>query len=69
MMSKLKSYDAAYKLEACRRVVDNGESFVNVARALGISKNTVYSRVQQYKVTGVNSFLGSGYLRPNANML
>lgn len=62
-MSKLKSYDGAYKLEVCRRIVDKGESSQQVARELGISKNTVYSWTQQYKASGIHSFPGSGYLR------
>lgn len=68
-MSKLKSYDAAYKLEVCRRIVDNGESSAQVARELGISKNTIYGWAQQYKASGIHSFPGRGYLTPEDESL
>jgi len=57
-------YDPGYKKEVCRRVVEGGESVAKVARELGINENTVHTWKHDYKKSGIDSFPGSGNLRP-----
>jgi len=59
-----KVYDAAYKTEVCRRVVEDGETVPSVCRELGISENTVYTWISRYRKNSVVPFVGSGNIRP-----
>jgi transposase len=60
----MKKYEAEYKREVCKRIVEKGESTAQVARELGISVDTVYTWVSRYRQSGDDSFPGSGNLRP-----
>lgn len=60
----MKKYEAEYKREVCKRIVEKGESTAQVARELGISVDTVYTWVSRYRQSGDGSFPGSGNLRP-----
>ena len=43
-----KNFDQAYKLEICKRVVENKESVAVGAREVGIHANTIYGWVQRF---------------------
>jgi transposase len=57
-------YDAAYKAEVCKRVVDGGESAAALGRELGISENTLYTWVGKYRKSKGAAFVGSGHIKP-----
>ena len=59
-----KVYDAAYKTEVCKRVVDGGEAVAAIGRELGISENTLYTWVSRYRQNGATPFVGSGHIKP-----
>lgn len=42
-------YDATQKLEAVRRVVEDGRSVVEVAREMGVSEGSVFFWVRRYR--------------------
>ncbi|CAA7603436.1 Transposase [Acididesulfobacillus acetoxydans] len=57
-----KNFDQAYKLEICKRVVENKESVAVVAREVGIHENTIYGWVSRYRQNSNKPFVGSGRL-------
>ena len=61
-MSKI--YDAAYKMEVCKRAVDGGEAVAALARELGINENTIYAWVKRYRQNSKTPFVGSGHIKP-----
>lgn len=58
-----KNFDQAYKLEICKRVVENKESVAGVAREVGLHENTVYNWVSRYRQNSSKPFVGSGHVR------
>ncbi|ADY55696.1 transposase IS3/IS911 family protein [Syntrophobotulus glycolicus DSM 8271] len=58
-----KNFDQAYKLEICKRVVENRESVTAVAREVGIYENTVYGWVARYRQNSSKPFVGSGHVK------
>ncbi len=59
-----KNFDQAYKLEICKRVVENKESVAVVAREVGIHANTIYGWVERYHQNSSKPFVGSGHIKP-----
>jgi len=59
-----KVYDAAYKTEVCKRVVEGGETVPAIGRELGISENTLYTWVSRYRKNSISPFVGSGHIKP-----
>lgn len=60
-------YSAEFKEEACKRVIEQGESAAVVARELGMNHNTLHTWLSHYrKRHGVKQtvFPGSGRLSP-----
>ena len=58
-----KEYDTAYKVEVCKRIVENGETAASISRELGISENTVYGWVNRYRQNRETPFVGSGHVK------
>lgn len=58
-----KNFDQAYKLEICKRVVENKESVAVVAREVGIHENTIYGWVARYRQNSSKPFVGSGHIK------
>ena len=58
-----KNFDQAYKLEICKRVVENKESVAAIAREAGIHENTIYSWVSRYRQNNSKPFVGSGHVK------
>jgi transposase len=61
-----KQYDADFKLNTVKLVLEEGKVASQVARDLGISQKTVYGWVAQYKNDPKHPFVGSGNLKPDA---
>jgi len=59
-----KVYGVAYKEEVCQRVVEGGETVSAISRELGISDNTLYTWVSQYRQNNTTPFVGSGRIKP-----
>lgn len=58
-----KTYDAAFKREAIRLVEEQGGKPVSVAKKLGVTNNTMYRWVNEYRQDGNNAFPGKGHLK------
>ena len=59
-----KTYDAAFKREAIRLVEEQGGKPAAVAKKLGITNNTMYRWVNEYRQDGNDAFPGKGHLKP-----
>ena len=59
-------YSNEFKIQAVKRVVDDGVSSAQVARELGININTLREWVKRYKENQDEPFVGSGNLRTEA---
>jgi transposase len=59
-----KRFDKEFKEEAVRLVIDGGKQISETARQLDISPKTLHRWVSDYKEDPVNSFVGSGNLKP-----
>lgn len=58
-------YDKEFKLQAIRMVHEQKRPVAQVARELGLSENTLYRWVSEFKQDGANAFPGSGQLKPD----
>jgi transposase len=65
-MTKQKQYDNDFKLNTVKLVVEEGKPASQVARDLGITPNTLYRWISQYKDDPKHPFVGSGHLKPEA---
>ncbi len=63
-MEMKKSYDIAYKVQVCKRVIEAGELVPTVATELDINENTLYTWVSKYKENKIKPFVGSGNIKP-----
>ena len=59
-------YSNEFKIQAVKRVVEDGVSSAQVARELGININTLREWVKRYKENHDEPFVGSGNLRTEA---
>ena len=55
-----KGYEKAFKLEAVRRVVEEGQSVAAVARDLEISSGSLHRWVRELQQDGAEAFRGKG---------
>ena len=53
-----------FKIEAAKKVVEQGEAQAAVARNLGVTPGQIHRWVADYKENGDTSFPGKGKLRP-----
>src|SRR5665647_1010231 len=60
-----RKYDPEFKKETVRLVVEKGRTAGSVAKDLGISKDTVYGWVKQFKQHQEVAFPGKGRLNPD----
>jgi transposase len=61
MADQRRKFPREFKIEAVRRVIA-GEPAVNVARALDLQPNMLYSWVRQFKTEANEAFRGNGKL-------
>jgi len=59
-----RTYDKEFKENAVKLVLEKGKAKKEVARDLGINKSTLLYWVRQYQEDTINSFPGSGRLKP-----
>ena len=59
-------YSNDFKVQAVKRVIEDGISSAQVARELGININTLREWVRRYKEDQNEPFVGSGNLRTEA---
>lgn len=57
-----RKYPREFKVEAVRRVIEGRETAAEIARALGIQPNMLYSWVRQFKSEANQAFRGNGNL-------
>ena len=62
MADQRRKFSREFKIEAVRRVAEGRETAVEIARALGIQANMLYSWVRQFKNEANEAFRGNGKL-------
>jgi transposase len=60
-----KRYNQEFKCETAKLIVDKGRSVPSVAADMGITEQTLYRWVNQYRKDTTNAFPGSGKLKPS----
>jgi transposase len=58
-----RKYSIEFKIQATKRVVEDGVSSAQVARELGINVNSLRDWVRRYREDTEEPFVGSGNLR------
>ncbi|WP_273545658.1 IS3 family transposase [Paenibacillus caui] len=58
-----KKYDKDFKLQTVQMIQEEGKAVAQVARELGVSDNTLYRWMAEYKKDGTQAFPGSGQLK------
>lgn len=61
-----RTYSNEFKIQAVKRVIEDGVSSAQVARELGININTLREWVKRYKENQDEPFVGGGNLRTEA---
>lgn len=64
-----KKYDKEFKLQTIQMIQEEGKAVAQVARELGISENTLYRWMSEYKESGKQAFPGRGQLKPEDKAL
>ena len=62
MPRKRAKHSPEYKHEALRRVVDGGEPVTAVADSLGLTRETLYRWIREYRANPDEAFRGNGKL-------
>jgi transposase len=62
---KGKKFDAAFKQETIKKVIEQGKGVSAVAEELGIHIKTMYRWLDEYKQDGDNGFPGKGKQKPD----
>jgi transposase len=62
MAKPRRKFSREYKLEAVRRVVNNGEPVTEVARAIGVQSQSLHGWVRAFKAEANEAFRGNGKL-------
>ena len=64
-----KTYSIEYKIQAVKRVTEDGKSAAQVSRELGINVNTLREWLRKYREDKAEPFVGSGNLRAEAKSI
>lgn len=64
-----KTYSIEYKIQAMKRVTEDGKSAAQVSRELGINVNTLREWLRKYREDKAELFVGSGNLRAEAKSI
>lgn len=62
---KGKRFDAAFKQETIKKVIEQGKAVSAVSEELGVHIKTMYRWLDEYKQDGINAFPGKGKLKPD----
>jgi transposase len=60
-----RKYDREFKINAVKLCLAGNQSFVKIAKNLGVPGATLHSWVKAHKKDGAEAFPGKGYLKPN----
>ena len=66
MMPKPTRHSTEFKLNTVKMILEEGRVASQVARDLGMSEKTIYGWIAQYKNDPKHPFVGSGYMKPDA---
>ncbi len=66
---KRRIYDAEFKRDSVKLVLEGGRRARDVAEGLGINENVLYRWIKQYREDPKNSFPGNGRLKPEEEEL
>lgn len=69
MAGSRRIYSREFKIEALRRVIEDGVPAAHVARELGISPNTLSSWKREYLADTEHAFPGHGKQKPDEEEL
>jgi len=58
-----QKYDKDFKIQTVRMIQEQGKPVAQVARELGVSDNTLYRWISEFKQDPVHAFRGSGNLK------
>ncbi|ALS25056.1 hypothetical protein AT864_00001 [Anoxybacillus sp. P3H1B] len=58
-----QKYDKEFKIQTVKMIQEQGKPVAQVARELGVSDNTLYRWINEFKQDPVNAFRGSGNLK------
>lgn len=64
-----KTYSIEYKIQAVKRVTEDGKTASQVSKELGINVNTLREWVKRYREDKSEPFVGSGNLRKDAKSM
>jgi transposase len=64
-----KRFDKEFKEHAVKLVIDGRNQVSETARQLDISSKTLHRWVSDYKADPINSFVGSGNLKPEDKVM
>ena len=64
-----KTYSIEYKIQAVKRVTEDGKSAAQVSRELGINVNTLREWLRKYREDKAEPCVGSGNLRAEAKSI
>lgn len=64
-----KKYDKEFKLQTVQLIQEQGKTVAQTARELGLSENTLYRWMAEFKKDGEQAFPGSGQLKPEEKAL
>ena len=57
-----QKYDKEFKIQTVKMIQEQGKPVAQAARELGVSDNTLYRWINEFKQDPVNAFRGSGNL-------
>jgi transposase len=60
MADQRRKYPREFKVEAVRRVVDGGETVIEVARSLNLQRNLIYGWLREFEKDAKEAFRGNG---------
>jgi transposase len=62
-------YDKEFKLQTVQLIQEQGKTVAQTARELGLSENTLYRWMTEFKKDGEQAFPGSSQLKPEEKAL
>ncbi len=64
MKKERRNYEAEFKRDTIKLIIEGGRRTSEVAKGLGMNPNIIYRWLKEYKEDPSNSFPGNGHLKP-----